>query len=132
MPPIVSALEDTASVFYRGRAFIAAMADTWAMVKEAWRERLTAAVETSGMSKRSISLAAGLGAGYVHSVLKDGKDPTVENLMAVCKVIGASPSYILYGLDIMPEDAEIIGAMRSDPLTRDAVLALLRTRKVTQ
>lgn len=83
------------------------------------------------MSKRAVSLAAGLGAGYVHSILAEGKDPTIEKLMDVCAVIGASPSFILYGLDIMPEDAEIIGAMRSDPTTRDAVLALLRARKAS-
>jgi lambda repressor-like predicted transcriptional regulator len=108
------------------------MADTWDMAKDAWRSRLSAAIEQSGKSYRSISLAAGAGAGYVHSLFADGKVPTIEKLLDVCEVIGVSPSYILYGLDVMPEDAEIISAMRADPVTRDAILAILRARKVSQ
>ncbi|WP_217645902.1 hypothetical protein [Paracoccus homiensis] len=81
------------------------------------------------MSKRQISLAAKAGQGYVHSILSEGKDPTVEKLMAVCDVIGASPTFILYGVDVRPEDAEIISAMRQSPATRSAVLALLHHRE---
>ncbi len=73
-------------------------------------------------------MAAGKGPGYVHSLLSEGKSPTIENLMELCKQIGTSPSYILYGVDVQPEDAEIIAAMRDDPETRDAVLALLRRK----
>lgn len=120
-----------ASGFYRGRAIISALADNAAMDDAAWRNRLAAAVKASGMSKRAISLAAKAGAGYVHSVLVEGKDPTVEKLMAVCEVIGASPTYILYGVDVRAEDAEIISAMRDSPATRDAVLALLKHRQAS-
>lgn len=101
------------------------------MAKDVWRKRLSDAVEASGRSMRSISLEAGAGAGYVHSILSEGKDPTIEKLMDVCRVIGASPSFILYGIDVMPEDAEIIAAMRADPATRDAVISLLRARKAS-
>ncbi|WP_312530351.1 helix-turn-helix transcriptional regulator [Paracoccus sp. (in: a-proteobacteria)] len=128
MSCIVSALEDAASVFYRGRAIISAFADTLGMENDAWRERLAAAVKQSGRSLRSLSMAAGKGPGYVHSLLSEGKSPTIENLMELCKQIGTSPSYILYGVDVQPEDAEIIAAMRDDPETRDAVLALLRRK----
>lgn len=101
------------------------------MKDAAWRQRLADAIAESGKSKRAVSLAAKAGAGYVHSILVDGKDPTVEKLMAVCEVINASPTYILYGVDVRPEDAEIIGAMRTSPATRDAVLALLKHRQAS-
>ncbi|TMV68149.1 XRE family transcriptional regulator [Thioclava sp. BHET1] len=101
------------------------------MANEDWRARLSDAVAKSGRSKRSISLEAGLGAGYVHSILTEGKDPTINKLVEVCNAIGASVSYILYGVEVMPEDAEILRALQSDPITRDAVLALLRARKAS-
>ena len=99
------------------------------MENDAWRARLSAAIDTSGLSNRAISVQSGRSPGYIHGLLTEGKSPTIENLMAVCKVIGASPSFILYGVDLLPEDAEIISAMHEDPTTRDAVLTLLRSRK---
>jgi transcriptional regulator with XRE-family HTH domain len=48
---------------------------------ESWRERLRAAVDASGRSMRDISLGAGLSAGYLFSILKDGKDPTMRSLL---------------------------------------------------
>lgn len=101
------------------------------MKDDTWRQRLADAVQKSGMSKRAISLEAKAGAGYVHSILKEGKDPTIGKLTAVCDVIHASPTYILYGVDVHAEDAEVIEAMREDPGTRDAVVSLLRRRKAS-
>ena len=131
MTPIISSLEDTASIFYKGRAILSALADTLRMKDDTWRQRLADAVQKSGMSKRAISLEAKAGAGYVHSILKEGKDPTIGKLTAVCDVIHASPTYILYGVDVHAEDAEVIEAMREDPGTRDAVVSLLRRRKAS-
>lgn len=129
MDAIISSLEDNATGFYRGRAFFSALADKFCMKNSAWKERLAQAIDASGMSKRAVSLAAKAGPGYVHSILSEGKDPTVEKLMAVCDAISASPTYILYGVDVQPEDAELLAAMREDASTRDAVLSLLRHRK---
>lgn len=126
MSRIISSLEDSASLVYGGRAFLSVIADIQGMKDAVWRKRLATAVEESGMSKRAISLAAKAGPGYVHSVLSEGKDPTVEKLMAVCDVLGVSPTFILYGVDVHREDAEIIAAMRRNPSTRAAVLALLQ------
>lgn len=102
------------------------------MENKAWAQRLLAAITDSGHSQRSASLKAGRGQGYVNSLLTSGKVPSVENLMGICEVIGASPAYILWGVDVREEDAEIISAMREDPSTRDAILALLRRRKSGQ
>ena len=107
------------------------MADTAAMSNDAWRDRLKAALNASGRSMRSVSLDAGLGSGYLHSVLVEGKDPTIGRLLDVCSAIGASPSFILYGVDLMPEDAEIIEAMHASPDARAAIVALLRTRQTS-
>ena len=96
------------------------------MDMNAWRSRLEAAIESSGKSKRAISLASGAGPGYVHSILKEGKVPTIENLMSICEAIPVSLAYILYGFDITHEDAELLAALKESPETRAAMLTLIR------
>jgi len=91
-----------------------------------WRNRLTKAVEDSGKSKRSISLASGNGPGYLHSILKDGKDPTIENLLSICENIGVSAVYVLYGYDVGKEEEELLEALRANPSKRSAILSLLQ------
>lgn len=61
----------------------------------AWREGLAAIVAGSGMSMRAISTAAGLGAGYLHSIINDGKEPTISNLASVCAVLGVGIERVL-------------------------------------
>jgi len=95
------------------------------METDAWRDRLRAVVEDRGLSKRGISLRAGLGQGYLHSILTEGKDPTIQNLTDVCAAIPVSMAYILYGFDVTPEDEAIIAAMHESPAKRDAVLTLI-------
>lgn len=80
------------------------------------------------MSSRAVSIAAGNGPGYVHSILTEGKDPSVSNLIAICEVLGVSLSKILYGFDISPETEEILARLEGDPSARPALLALLRGR----
>lgn len=77
------------------------------------------------MSKRAISLAANHGPGYVHSILDEGKEPKISSLIAVCEVLNVSVMYILHGLDVDPQDQQIIKAMRENPGARSAILALL-------
>lgn len=96
------------------------------MENTGWRGRLAAHLSDAKLSKRKVSLDSGNGPGYVHSILSEGKDPTIENLMAVCSAAGVSLSYILYGFDLTPEDEAIIAAMHESPEKRDAVLTLLR------
>jgi DNA-binding phage protein len=50
---------------------------------ESWRARLQALVDASGRSMRSISLGAGLGPGYLFTVLKEGNDPTIRSLSLI-------------------------------------------------
>lgn len=97
------------------------------MSEQAWRERLKAAVEDSGKSKRKISLEAGLGPGYVHSILSEGKDPTIDNLLAICREIGVSLSFIVYGMKVGPAEEELMALVQAAPEEdRQALLQILR------
>lgn len=103
--------------------------DISAMLDEKWKERLAAAITASGKSKRAISLAAGMGPGYVHSILSEGKDPTIENLMKICAEIGVALSYITQGYEMTAADEEILRLLsQSSEDEKIAVLALLRSR----
>lgn len=99
------------------------------MLDSAWRERLATALKDSGKSKREVSLAAGMGPGYVHSLLAEGKDPTVQNLLKVCEKIGVSLSFILYGYDLTAENEEILRLLKAaTPGEREGLLQILRER----
>lgn len=58
------------------------------MGNDDWRARLQKAIDDSGMSYRAVSLAANKGPGYIHSILNEGKYPSVVNLIAVCDIGG--------------------------------------------
>ncbi|MCZ2203699.1 XRE family transcriptional regulator [Bartonella sp. A05] len=94
---------------------------------DGWRQRLNEALEKSGRSKRSISLAAGKGAGYLHSILAEGKEPTIESLSKICHTINISMNYILYGHTASLEDQEFIDLIaKLSSEERQAILTLLR------
>lgn len=120
----ISALEEIASVRYEGRAKVNRLRDKIAMQTGKWRERFEREVDNSTLSMRAISLAAGLGPGYVHSVIKEGKDPTIENLIKVCDVLNVSTAYVLHGLEFTPNEAQILELIRKNPARRDAILSL--------
>lgn len=95
------------------------------MEQNAWRNRLRDAIRDRKLSKRGVSLRAKLGQGYLHSILDEGKEPTIQNLADVCAAIPISMSFILYGYDVTPEDEAIIAAMHESPEKRQAVLTLI-------
>lgn len=91
-----------------------------------WRPRLADALARSGKTKRGVSLAAKLGAGYLHSILVEGKDPTIDNLIAVCREIGVSLTYVLYGVEITPATEAILRELEAlSPARREGLLRLL-------
>lgn len=92
---------------------------------EAMRKRLDAAIAERGVSRREISLKAGVGHNYVHGIIVDGKEPTVARLAAVCDALGVSLLYILYGVDASAEATEIIRRLDENPAKRAALLDLL-------
>lgn len=78
------------------------------------------------MSMRAASLAAGMGPGYVHSIIKEGKDPGVESLLKVCDTLGITLSWLLYGFDIDPTSEKILQIVQgSDERQKAAVLTIL-------
>jgi hypothetical protein len=97
---------------------------------DTWRARLKTVVVKSGKSPRSISLEAGRAHGYVFSLLNEGKDPTLGNLTTVCRVLGVSLPYILYGQDITAEAEELLVLVAdADPAVVTGVLNILRAQK---
>lgn len=99
------------------------------MADEAWRKRLEDAIKNSNRSKREISLKAGKGAGYVHSILSEGKDPTIESLIAVCQELGVSLTWIVYGFEISPATEQLLSLIEQNPDDRAAVLQILQKRE---
>lgn len=95
-------------------------------MSEDWKTRLEEGIKANGKSKRSVSLAAGMAPGYVHSILAEGKDPTVENLIKVCEAAGLSLYYVLYGVEMSPETEEIVRLLESSKSKRAALLQILQ------
>lgn len=102
------------------------ISDTQGMEQETWRDRLAGAIKRSGKSMRAISLATGRGPGYVHSILKDDKDPTIDHLIEVCEQVGVSLSYLIYGFDVSGENEKILHLLQgASPLRRKGILQIL-------
>lgn len=100
-----------------------------AMEDNDWRERLEQKIKDSGKSMRAISIAIGKGEGYVHSILKDRKNPGAEALAEVCAEAGTSVSYVLYGIERSAEEEEFLKLfLQASPAERAAVLTLLRPK----
>lgn len=62
---------------------------------DGWRGAILQAIQSSGKTMRSVSSDAGLGKGYVHSVLIGGKEPTLDRFLSVCAAIPVEPEIII-------------------------------------
>jgi hypothetical protein len=93
---------------------------------DSWKVRLAEAVEASRKSKRSISIEANLGVGYLHAILVEDKDPTIGNLRKICAAIPVSITAILTGADITSEEEQIISLLRKSSTKTEAVVTLLK------
>lgn len=127
MPPKISSIADMSSVLHEGRARVSEIADIPGMTSADWRDRLEKGIKDSGKSLREVSLAAGKGPGYVHSILKEGKDPTIDNLIKVCEAAGLSVYSVLYGVQVDRETEEIIQLLK-DPDQRKGLLQVLKKK----
>lgn len=95
-----------------------------------WKTRLAAGIKANGKSQREVSLAAGMGPGYVHSLIKENKDPTVDHLLRVCEAAGVSLYYVLYGVQVGRDTEEIIQLLEaSSKAKREGMLQVLRDRQ---
>lgn len=122
---ILSSIADMSSGLDCGRANQDELCFLAAMESAAWRDRLEGAVERDGRSLRDISLAAGLSHGYLHGILRDGKEPTVDRFLKICAELNVSATYVLIGSRVSPATERIVRLLEGDPSARDAVLALL-------
>lgn len=100
------------------------------MESSGWKKRLADGIRDKGKSKREVSLAAGRGPGYVHSLLKEDKDPTIDNLVEVCQAADLSLIWVLFGFEMTRETQEIVQALESgSPDQRQGLLQFLRDKK---
>jgi lambda repressor-like predicted transcriptional regulator len=89
-----------------------------------WKARLQAAVKAGGHSMRAISLEAGLSQHYLHSILEDGREPTVAGVIAIAEVLGVSPGELIDGRRVSPETQRLMDLW--DSLPRERRRALLQ------
>lgn len=104
----MSTIADTSSVFYRGRARSIDSLHIPLMIDADWRGRLQEAIDAKGMTARSVSLAAKLSPGYVHSIIQDGKEPSISRLIAIADILGVSLSYLVYGVQMTAEEEDLL------------------------
>lgn len=98
------------------------------MIVKGWRERLAKAAEDSGRSLRDISLKSGMGAGYLHSILVEEKDPTIGNMMKIADQIGVSLSHVIYGIELGVDEERLLRLYaRMSPRQRNAFLEMAQT-----
>lgn len=90
-----------------------------------WRERFSDAVARSGMSQREISVAAGRAPGYVYGILKENKDPTIDNLVALADVLGVSITWLITGADVSPDQETLLTLYAGLPVEDQAALRRL-------
>lgn len=97
------------------------------MERSGWKKRLADGIRDKGRSKREVSLAAGRGPGYVHSLLGEDKDPTIDNLIEVCRAAELSVIWVLFGVEMSRETEEIVQALEgASPDQRRGLLQFLR------
>ncbi|TQS73837.1 XRE family transcriptional regulator [Rhodobacteraceae bacterium] len=92
---------------------------------DAIRQRLSQQLTQHGISMRQASLQAAKSPGYLHSVLKDGNDPTIGSLTDICLTNGLDLAYVLLGLHIDPEVDTLIRLIGQNPAKRNAIRVLL-------
>jgi transcriptional regulator with XRE-family HTH domain len=89
------------------------------------RKRLEDALAAKNLTMRNVSEIAKLNPGYVHAIIKDGREPTIGNLAKVCSAAEISLSYVLYGFEMSPQTERLIALIEQHPDKRDGILALL-------
>lgn len=60
-----------------------------------WRKCLADTLVERELSLRAVSIGAGLGKGYLHSIILEGKDPTLGNFLKICDFLCLDVSEVL-------------------------------------
>jgi transcriptional regulator with XRE-family HTH domain len=91
----------------------------------AMRDRLSAEIKKQRRTQTEVAEKAGLGHGYLTNILAREQMPSVDKLDALCKELGVSIAWVMYGIEA-PEDFErITEVMSRNPKKFYALLALL-------
>lgn len=89
------------------------------------RQRLDEEVTRQRRSRKEVSTAAGLSEGYLHNILTREQIPTVDKLDAICRSLGVSLPWIMYGVELPADYAEIFQLLEKNPKKFYALLALI-------
>lgn len=97
-------------------------------MSEGWFDRLREAIEASDKSMPEISLAAGRGRNYVQQMLKNRKQPGIENLLRILDALGSADAiYVLTGIQLTQETLDFVRVFEKIPDSQiDHALAVLR------
>ena len=69
------------------------------------RKRLDETIQSQRRNMAEVSIAAGLSKSYLHSIIQREQVPSVEKLERICKELGVSMLWVMYGLEV-PDGAE--------------------------
>jgi ribonucleoside-diphosphate reductase alpha chain len=87
--------------------------------------RVRAVAETKGLSDRALSIKAGLGAGYLHSIGKEGKSPTLTNIEKLAAALDVPTSKLIDGSSEPAATSHVASGevvYLAEPLDRPAAL----------
>lgn len=87
-----------------------------------WRDRLLEAIEKDGRTPRAISLAANLGPNFLGQMIRRGTAPSTPAVVALCQVLKISLTYLFTGVEMSPEDEELLSLSGNLPDERKALL----------
>jgi transcriptional regulator with XRE-family HTH domain len=96
------------------------------MDKHLWRVRIEEAIARDGRSPRELSLAAGLSHGYLHGILRNAKEPTLDRFMRLCEVLDMSSAWLLFGTEASLDLRDLLDLRERNPELPDRIAELLR------
>lgn len=95
-------------------------------MNEGWRERLQAAIAASGRSPADICRDAGVGRSYLTDLTRSTTHgPRIDTLAKVAQACGVSLSWIVDGVELTPEQADLVRAIQALPPDRQETVARL-------
>jgi hypothetical protein len=100
-------------------------APKYGMAAECWRIRLAQALADSGRSANAVSTDARCAPNYLHGLLTQGKEPTLDRFLRICRALNVSPSYVLTGSQVTRDTEAVVAALEDHPEKRAAILALI-------
>ncbi|MFB2562452.1 S24 family peptidase [Rhizobium sp. IMFF44] len=72
-------------------------------MSDIWKTRLKKALEDKGLSMKAASLEAGKGETFIRDLFERDRAPSIDNFLAIARVVGRSASYLLGENTDVPE-----------------------------